>query len=560
MPITELEITRLSGFGRGKTDAFSESPVVLGTDPTCSVIFDGKWDKTVSAKHATIEWREDSWWIVDHSREGVWIRGQKLSAPRRLDPSTEIELGRGGPKLALRYATQAATLPPPSLPVNQERSPDHGESSVPIPQVPVPSLPEDPKQGYRRFANIAGASILIIALVGVAIVAWRSFTSTPENTDFADLYPPDPEFLALLAEAESYFNEPLSTDGAFLPAEIGKSWAVVVGINEYSHGINSLAMCVNDANAVANMLRNTGTFAPERVFLMTDESPPDLQPTSINIERVLRTIAAQARPEDLVYFSFSGHGDWDAEREDSYLLTSDANPQNMERTTLYGNTLRELFAEIPAEKLIAVIDACHAGGIQLEGRRSGSSRSIPDAFFEKFTTSKGQVTIRSSAYNEYSYESPTVGHGIFTYHWVDALGGTADADGDGIVTLTEARTHVARTVTADAMKLFGEKQTPSFTSGGLLGEVGDIPLTVIPQQRKRRLGTIERLRQRSAELAAQDKISAQEFEQIKSKLSALASRRLYTPSEQEQLKLALRLLLGKTDPKDYRQAAKNLQP
>ncbi len=548
---SELQITKITGFQRGKATRFVESPVVLGTADTCSLIFDPAWDKTVSAKHATVELREGDWWFIDHSEHGSWINGQRLSAARKLEPVTEIELGRGGPKIRLEFAVAPMSSPVPMSP-----------PPVQAPVPPVPTLPASMgpvKRGSRGSKPLVLAAGIILFLgLGVAgIVFWNGSKEEQALEETAQEAPPDEELCELVEESAPQNPPPSATTPA--SSAIGRGWAIIAGVNQYSNGINSLAMCVNDAKAVAKSLVDSGIFHSDSVILMTDESPPELQPTSINIERMIKTVAAQAKPEDIVYFSFSGHGDWDEAKQDSMIITSDANPQNLERTTLYGATLQKLFSGIAAEKLIVVLDSCHSGGIQVKGRKEvRQAAGIPEAFYQKFTDSKGQITVRSCAFNEVSWESPELGHGLFTYHLVAGLTGAADRDGDGIATLSEVRAYVSEKVPADAVAKFGEKQTPSFTSGGLLGEVGDIPLTVIPAQRARRLGTLDTLRQRASALSAQDKISAQELDTIKDTLRVLSEKRRFAPAEQEQIKLTLRLLLGKTTAADYRLASRAL--
>jgi len=549
----ELHITGLSGFLRGKAHRFTHGPVVIGTDELCSLRFDPAWDKTVSPKHATIEWRDGSWWFIDHSEQGSWIGGQRLSATRKLEPRTEVELGRGGPKIRLEFALAPMSAPTPLSP------PPLVEAPVPLVSTPPTPMGRVKTKARRGKPLALAAGIILFLGLGVAgIVLWNGSEEEQTPEEIAQESPPDAEMLTLIDQIAQQTDSASDVPPA-LPADVGRGWAIIVGVNQYKNGINSLAMCVNDAKAVANALVQTGIFASDHVILMTDDSPPEFQPTSINVERVIKTVATQAKPEDLVYFSFSGHGDWDESKQDSMLITSDGNPQNLERTTLYGSTLQKLFSGIQAEKLIVVLDACHSGGIQVKGSKSTKSAGqIPDVFFEKFTNSKGQITVRSCAFNEVSWESSDLGHGLFTYHLVAALSGAADRDKDGIATLSELRQYVSEKVPPDAMAKFGETQTPSFTSGGLLGEVGDIPLTVIPAQRARRLDTLDTLRQRASALSAQDKISAQELDAIKGTLRSLAEKRRFNPAELEQTKLTLRLLLGKTTPADYRLASRAL--
>lgn len=564
--ITELHITRLTGFQRGKTTRFTESPVILGSAEACSLAFDPTWDKTVSEKHATIEWRGDAWWIVDHSEQGCWISGQRLSAPRPLEPRTEIELGRGGPKITVEYVQTPMVAPAPEVPVggleptsstvSYSRSATETGTDDQLVGTEPPALGKPNRR--RLLASLIGGAVLALMAVGTVIYLWNSREHVQDAGSDIGAIPPDGEMIALLEEVSENMDVPPSTSipTSDLP---GKGWAVIVGVNAYSNGVNSLEMCVNDANAIAKTLDRSGIFSEERIYLMTDESRADLQPTSINVERILKSVIAQAAPEDIVLFSFSGHGTWDDAKEDSMLLTSDANPENLERTTLSGATLKEFFERLDAEKLIVIMDACHSGGIQVKGRKAVRQvAQIPESFFTQFTNSKGQVTIRSCAYDEYSYEAPELGHGLFTYHLVQALGGEADYDSDGIVTLSEARTHLGKNVLASALERFGAPQTPSFTSGGFLGEVGDIPITIVAENRARRAGAIDFLKERAGTLAAQDKITSGELDTIKQTLADLSGSRSFTSAQQERIKLTLRLLLGKTPPADYRLASRSL--
>jgi hypothetical protein len=103
MAIT-IQITRLTGFGRGKTDGFTQISLTLGTNPNCDVRFDPTWDKTVSGEHAVLTLQQGEWWLEDRSKDGCWIEG-KLVARQKMQPGTVIELGKGGPRIKLDFAT-----------------------------------------------------------------------------------------------------------------------------------------------------------------------------------------------------------------------------------------------------------------------------------------------------------------------------------------------------------------------------------------------------------------------------------------------------------------------
>ena len=227
-----IEMTRLTGFDRGKTAAFDESPVTLGTESTCSIRFDPTWDKTVSPNHASIEHRDGAWWLVDQSREGCWIKGQRLSSPRKLEPSTEIELGRGGPKIRAQFATEAKVAPP----------------SVPP---PLPAF--DPKRGPgMKIALIVCAAIVVLALLVMA-----GLTLQRRGTDEA------------LAEAAQKYEKAVGLVvlvGPEGPLPFGTAWAV---------GDHVLATNSHVAKPVGEILQRGGAAYvvlnkdPEKKFRIT---------------------------------------------------------------------------------------------------------------------------------------------------------------------------------------------------------------------------------------------------------------------------------------------------
>lgn len=97
-----LSLTRMSGFGQGKPSVFARSPVSLGTAPGNDLKFDPSWDKTVSDRHAYVEWKDGRWMVTDAgSREGTLVNGRRIQGPVPVGAGVEIELGAGGPRVKL---------------------------------------------------------------------------------------------------------------------------------------------------------------------------------------------------------------------------------------------------------------------------------------------------------------------------------------------------------------------------------------------------------------------------------------------------------------------------
>lgn len=232
---TRLDITRQSGFDRGKSVSFIESPVVLGTDATSSLRFDPTWDKTVSSRHASIEWHEGAWWIFDHSREGCWIQGQRLTGSRKLEPTTELELGQGGPKIILTQAVAAAEAPAPSGMVAPPVADLlHSSSTAPARTISPPPLPSPSARSGKSLWIAGGALLLLVLLAAIVMVLSR------RATDEA------------LAEVAQKYEEAVGLvvivgdDG---PVPFGTAWAV---------GDHVLATNSHVAEPVGQILSNDG--------------------------------------------------------------------------------------------------------------------------------------------------------------------------------------------------------------------------------------------------------------------------------------------------------------
>jgi serine protease Do len=87
-----------------------ETPITLGRDPSCRVAFDES-DETVSRQHARLERAGAGWRLIDTgSANGLWLRGERVVGERMLRHGDELQLGQGGPILAVLFD------PPPPEP------------------------------------------------------------------------------------------------------------------------------------------------------------------------------------------------------------------------------------------------------------------------------------------------------------------------------------------------------------------------------------------------------------------------------------------------------------
>ncbi len=143
-------------------------------------------------------------------------------------------------------------------------------------------------------------------------------------------------------------------------------WAVVVGISDYTNFGDEiggdLPGAANDARAIADVLVNKYDFDPANVKLVLDGAA-----TRARIEsEMTEWLPSVARPGDLIWFYFAGHGSqaWDLNGDEEDGLDETVCPADVMR----GNTemdilddeVGEWLAQLPTDNVIVVWDKCHA--------------------------------------------------------------------------------------------------------------------------------------------------------------------------------------------------------
>jgi hypothetical protein len=108
----EITVTRTSGHYKGKTETFNQSSVSIGTSSGSEIRFDRRWDTQVEERHATIRFEGGKFFLIDHSRKGVWANGARVTEKEPLEPGVVIEVGQGGPCVRVDYDSPAVEPKP----------------------------------------------------------------------------------------------------------------------------------------------------------------------------------------------------------------------------------------------------------------------------------------------------------------------------------------------------------------------------------------------------------------------------------------------------------------
>ena len=245
----------------------------------------------------------------------------------------------------------------------------------------------------------------------------------------------------------------------------GDSWAVLVGVNDYEDSANygELEVCVKDVEAVHKQLV-TGGFDPARIRLLTDHM--DEPPTRANILTALKAVADATETDDLLLFYYSGHGEEDG--GESYLIARDGRRLVLNDTAVPLSRVKEIMEEAPARAKVIVLDACHSGA-DIGGK---SPKPMSEAFIRRvFEQAEGMVILASCKQGQLSYEWRENKRSVFTHFLLEALGGAADRDEKGFVTVQDANRHVV-----NGVKLWASQHNTSQTPTLQYTVAGDIVL------------------------------------------------------------------------------------
>src|SRR5512138_218174 len=127
--------------------------------------------------------------------------------------------------------------------------------------------------------------------------------------------------------------------------------ALVVGINDYGGAPNNLPSCVNDANAITQLLQNRYDF--KEVHVLRDGDA-----TIARIDDELKWLTKTVQPDDRLLFYFSGHGYTKLANGvmEEFLVAHDG--------LLDDNRLVAKTRELAPGTLTVILDASFSGGAE----------------------------------------------------------------------------------------------------------------------------------------------------------------------------------------------------
>lgn len=226
----------------------------------------------------------------------------------------------------------------------------------------------------------------------------------------------------------------LARSGVVAPSGAPRRLALLIGIDRYEPEAASLHGCVNDVDAIEDVLLDGLKMPASDIRKLASRHPgasrvlrvsPEKLPTRENICDALSTLAADAQKGDIVFIYYSGHG----------VQTTDGTPRiegmvPMDSATpLWDFDFTPLLATIATKcgDLTVVLDCCHSGGVPRDikmAKRSvpftGTPPTAPGAGSRgspRDATGPEMLVIAACQSEQSAYESPAGepgAHGVLT--------------------------------------------------------------------------------------------------------------------------------------------------
>jgi hypothetical protein len=254
-----------------------------------------------------------------------------------------------------------------------------------------------------------------------------------------------------------------------MAATFSQGYALLVGVGQSAYTPWSLPVTVKDARAIRAILTdpNLCAYPDDRIRLLHDE-----QATRKAIVDGLDWLARQvaAEPHATAVVCFAGHGWLEEPTSRYFLIPHDIDPLDIPGSALPAEAFIEALRKVKAERLLTIVDACHAEGMATARGEPTVSRiprhlvptSPPDAVVHELKQGAGRAVFTSSRGHQKSWDRPDGKMGVYTYHLIEALQGANNRPGETTVKLSNLMNHLGRAVPESAQELCHAEQTPVF--------------------------------------------------------------------------------------------------
>lgn len=263
-----------------------------------------------------------------------------------------------------------------------------------------------------------------------------------------------------------------------------KKKALIIAVSDYDHLPQSrqLPFCKNDAQALCEVLGIQGYEIP-KVRKLIGRVEYETMRTAIR-----EFFREGVKPKDTLLFYFSGHGYLDP--PDHYLVTSEMDFKRPDDKGYLFEDLTRLINRSHSERIVSILDCCHSGGLELEGKggeedeektAEQSKQSMSKSIDQEINQAQGRCILASSLGLQQSFKMPGEEYSAFSYF---LIGGLKGGNGQAV----NYKGHVTPELLASYVnnELFNLPEAKKQTPIRKMEIVGEISLAYYPDLAKRR--------------------------------------------------------------------------
>ncbi len=223
--------------------------------------------------------------------------------------------------------------------------------------------------------------------------------------------------------------------------------ALIVGVGA------DLPNTIDDADSLADILKDPArcAYPPDHVHTLTGENATRTAILSAldalaHLPISQSTNSPISQPTVLIYFSGHGYQAASSTGEFYYLLPYGYDLNRLYQTGISGAEFTDRLRAIPAQKLLLLLDCCHAGGVgeaKAPGLQMAKSPLPPEAQ-SLLAEGSGRVLIASSQEDELSFAGRPFS--AFTLALTESLCGAGVSKKDGYVRVADLALHARQVV------------------------------------------------------------------------------------------------------------------
>ena len=245
-------------------------------------------------------------------------------------------------------------------------------------------------------------------------------------------------------------TKPPTPEPARSRSRTGREKALVIGISDYPPPIRKLPAVANDVREMARLLgSDQGQFPAQNVRSLADG-----EATQKAILEAIDSTFSNVEADDAVFAYLAGHGE--VVGGEYYFIAHDTTAQGIATNGVPLKKIKEAFDSSPSQRAFLWLDFCHSGGIiPRDLGVEPDDREIISRTLE-VAQGQGKLIVAACAPSESAWESPAVGHGLFTDVLLKGLKGEAANKGE--VTINSLFDYIDKRMGSDRQRpmMFGQ--------------------------------------------------------------------------------------------------------